>query len=879
MDFQYKVSVIVPVYNVEEYLRDCLDSLVAQTIDHRLMEVLLINDGSTDNSLEICNEYAENYSVFKVFSKDNEGLSATRNYGIKRAQGKYMMYLDSDDMFAPETVEAVTNFFDTVYDQVDLVTYLDQRYRNGVKLNVHFRYKYLTKSGVYDLNQLPYITQTRVSVCVKNMGEDNHLFDTNPEFRHEDQEYNNHILSKKFKIGFCNKGEYIYNRNETSIMSIWMYPLYIFESSMAYYEKLFESFNGNVPRYIQAMYLHDLNWKLAGNVLYPFHYEGEQFEKAVDRVHSLLKFVDSDLIVNHPSIDNFHKHYWLSLKENAHPCVIMQRDGASVCLDGESIYSRKNFEIILHKIRIENNEVHLMGFVKSPIFNYYDEKPCVKAIINNGNVEKELDLFLSVHSFYKAKVITNKFWAFKLRYNVEELHNLTFSVSMDGVELPITFWVMPVGVFNSKLGINSYVRENFKLTLKNKNEITFEKLDRDQIEAFELEQTEKFNNVDEIYNLRKESLEYRKTHRIWLYSDLYTVKKDNGYYQFINDFTHDDGVERYYVYDRDYDDIADLFTEEQKKYLVQFGSDKHKLLYLSAEYVLSSFFGFSPISPFKTESNEANYLDIIKFKTIYLQHGVLHASLYMQNAAERCRADKIVVSSFFEIDNYINNYNYDRCDVVPTGMSRYDHIDRKAPAKNRILFAPSWRNYLTASDTPSKWTTIIYKLLHSDYYNNICSFLNNSSLHKILEEKDLYLDFKPHPIFFEEVRDIFNFSSDRIIVTKSDVNVTDYKMFITDFSSYAFDYACLSRPIMYFVPDMPQFKSGMNHYRELDLTWDNAFGNLTTDAEGAVNEVCRIINNDFAPDLIFKERMDNFYLPLENCSEKLYAYLIGEKES
>ena len=169
MDFQYKVTVIVPVYNVEQYLRNCLDSLVAQTIDHSQMEVLLINDGSTDNSLEICYEYAQSYFMFKVFSKENEGLSATRNYGIKRAQGKYMMYLDSDDTFAPETVKSVTDFFDTVYDEVDLVTYLDQRYKNGVKLNVHFRYKYLTKSGVYDLNDMPYITQTRVSVCVKNM--------------------------------------------------------------------------------------------------------------------------------------------------------------------------------------------------------------------------------------------------------------------------------------------------------------------------------------------------------------------------------------------------------------------------------------------------------------------------------------------------------------------------------------------------------------------------------------------------------------------------------------------------------------------------------------------------------------------------------------
>lgn len=72
--YEYKVSVIVPVYNVAAYLGECLDSLLAQTIDHDEMEVLLINDGSTDGSLEICREYAKLFPVFKVFSKENEGL-------------------------------------------------------------------------------------------------------------------------------------------------------------------------------------------------------------------------------------------------------------------------------------------------------------------------------------------------------------------------------------------------------------------------------------------------------------------------------------------------------------------------------------------------------------------------------------------------------------------------------------------------------------------------------------------------------------------------------------------------------------------------------------------------------------------------------------
>ena len=160
MDFQYKVTVIVPVYNVEEYLRDCLDSLVAQTIRPGLMEVLLINDGSTDNSLAICEEYAEQYSFFKVLSKKNEGVSATRNLGIKNAQGKYIMYLDADDTFTENTVKSVTDFFDTVYDRVDIVTYKERTYNdNGTVEPLHLRYNYLKNTGVYDLTKSIFATQ------------------------------------------------------------------------------------------------------------------------------------------------------------------------------------------------------------------------------------------------------------------------------------------------------------------------------------------------------------------------------------------------------------------------------------------------------------------------------------------------------------------------------------------------------------------------------------------------------------------------------------------------------------------------------------------------------------------------------------------------
>ncbi len=874
MDFQYKVTVIVPVYNVEQYLRDCLDSLVAQTIDHSQMEVLLINDGSTDGSLDICYEYAQSYFMFKVFSKENEGLSATRNYGIKRAQGKYMMYLDSDDMLAPETVKSVTDFFDTVYDEVDLVTYLDQPYKNGEKIKIHYRYNYLKKDGVYSLDEFPFISQTRVNVCVKNLYDGNMLFDTTPNFRLEDQEYCSKVLKAKRKIGFCSKGEYKYNRsNDGSIVSNYFYAFYLFEPSMAYFEALFDSFGENVPLYYQAMFMNDIIWKLSEDKLFPYHYDTEQYKAALERIWKLLDKVSPEVIINHPNIDNFEKQYWLSVKRNCFPMVLAEKDKVSILLNGKAIYTRKNFELIMHKIRINNKKLKFMAFVKSPIYVHLYNRAVVYAIENGDeNNRVRLDTELSIHSWYKAKEQTAKFYLFTYYCDTTKVKSVKFQVEFDGVIYDTVFWCMSAAVFNNKKNINSYVRDNVLITLKG-NTLLFSQLTAQETESFELAQTEKFKKDPYVYNLRSESLKYRKSHRIWLYYDLYTVKKDNGYFQFMNDFKHNDGVERYYVYDGDFSNISNLFTNEQKQNIVKFGSEKHKLLYLSAEKILTAFYGFSTVSPFLTEIKESDYIDIEKFEIIYLQHGVLHANLRLKNHAERCRAEKIVVSSQFEHDNYIKNYGYKEDEIIMTGMARYDHINRKTKSKNRILFAPSWRRYLTFELNASKWELIENKIIASDYYKNINLFLSNKKLLNKLEDNDLYLDFKLHPII-KDAKKLFKFDSNRIVIAPNEVSVEDYKLFITDFSSYVFDYACLSRSIMYFVPDMPQFKSGMNHYRELDLPFEKAFGNLTTDPETAAEEVIRIINNNFVADELYKERMDNFFVPLDNCAEKLYQYLI-----
>lgn len=99
------ISVIVPVYNSEKYIHKCIDSILNQS--YKNIEVLLINDGSVDNSLEILKEYAKTYNFIKIFSHQNRGVGFTRNFGIQEAQGEYIIFVDSDDYIDQDYIEVL----------------------------------------------------------------------------------------------------------------------------------------------------------------------------------------------------------------------------------------------------------------------------------------------------------------------------------------------------------------------------------------------------------------------------------------------------------------------------------------------------------------------------------------------------------------------------------------------------------------------------------------------------------------------------------------------------------------------------------------------------------------------------------------------------
>lgn len=158
------ISIVVPIYNVEKYLRQCLDSILDQTYEH--FECLLINDGSTDSSQQIAEEYLMD-SRFKLINQSNKGLSEARNTGIShiREESTFVAFVDSDDYIYPDFLETL---IEHIEDDVDIIEGMIEYFHDEIKvdnISHNFEKQILTtkddKLGKLALNEL------RVSVFPK----------------------------------------------------------------------------------------------------------------------------------------------------------------------------------------------------------------------------------------------------------------------------------------------------------------------------------------------------------------------------------------------------------------------------------------------------------------------------------------------------------------------------------------------------------------------------------------------------------------------------------------------------------------------------------------------------------------------------------------
>lgn len=238
-----KVSIIVPVYNVEKYLEQCLDSLVNQSLKE--IEIICIDDESSDNSLDILYRYSENDSRIKVISQKNTGLSGARNTGINHVNGDYLMFVDSDDWLDLHTCERV--YKEAVLNECDVVMWPYVReYENMSKPKILFKDEKIifneseTKSKLHrrfvgllgEELRYPEHGDTIVTACMKliktSLIVDNKIkfIDTN-KIGTEDAFFNLILFGYVKKTVYINEMMYHYRRsNEESLTTVYNDRLY-----------------------------------------------------------------------------------------------------------------------------------------------------------------------------------------------------------------------------------------------------------------------------------------------------------------------------------------------------------------------------------------------------------------------------------------------------------------------------------------------------------------------------------------------------------------------------------------------------------------------------------------------------------------------------
>lgn len=141
-----KISIITPVYNVEQFIGECIESVLMQDMSD--FELILVDDGSKDDSLSICREYAKKDSRIKVYSKENGGVSSARNLGIQKSEGEYLCFIDSDDFVTANYCSSLLNYITSEIQMVILG--LQKVYPDGTAYPIKHRFA----TGIYSYDEL-----------------------------------------------------------------------------------------------------------------------------------------------------------------------------------------------------------------------------------------------------------------------------------------------------------------------------------------------------------------------------------------------------------------------------------------------------------------------------------------------------------------------------------------------------------------------------------------------------------------------------------------------------------------------------------------------------------------------------------------------------
>ena len=400
----YLFSVVVAVYNAEEFVEETIESVVAQSIGFDHIQLVLVNDGSTDGSAEICKCYASRYPGNVVFvDKPNGGVSSARNAGIAHATGKYLNFLDSDDLWSPESLEWALDFF-SAHPDVKLAA---SKYVNFGRVEGDHRLNYkFAETQVIDLLEHYDYPQLSSSTCFFLAS----LFENrsyNEQLKvSEDVLLVNEILLDELRYGVMAEPLYLYRQRDdrgSAIDTMKDNVSWYLDTPRLCYRALFDlsrEKHGSVLPFVQYTIMYDLQWRVRAkmsDVMQP-----DQIVQYRKLLVDLLQDIDDYIITEQKTISIERVAYTFSLKYGTSvndmldhlsddggilSCDINRNDGQPIHVKLRPLSALSN-AIVVERVEYDPGTLSAIGFVNT--FRFRPDNLDLRAVVNNKPMKPSL---------------------------------------------------------------------------------------------------------------------------------------------------------------------------------------------------------------------------------------------------------------------------------------------------------------------------------------------------------------------------------------------------------------------------------------------------------------------------------------------------------
>ncbi len=871
--FKFKFSIIMPVYNVEDYLREAVESILKQDIGFKEnVQLILVDDGSTDGSGVMCDAYAQKYpDNIVVIHKENGGAASAKNAGLPYADGRYLNFMDSDDKITNNVLSKVYKFFIEHEEETDMVAipvYLFDARKGEHYLN----YKFKKGNRIIDLYKeydatLRFTHSTFFAYrCKSDIHFDERLVVG------EDTKLILSLIYRKMKIGVVSSCRYMYRKHGpsgTSLLNLahatygyyFDYFTYLTDWAQEYYkEKL-----GFVPAYVQYENMTELAWRTKAKYD-SSSLTADEMEQYKKRLFGCYKYIDDEYILKQRVIYKEQKNFILSKKYNCKPQITPCGNDALVHFGNSVICCISDCYVRLEFLEYKDNILYLEGFTKIlGIGN--DEKADVYVLFGERKIPCELTARENIDNTCFGEVVFRGI-GFKCQVpmdRMEEQREIKFGITFRGMD--IIKKVLQFGKFSPilKNPKNSYYHaDNLIITVK-ENALLWRKCTEkgvknpEKLLLKELWQSGKKGAKKAavsryLYNLVKPLCKKE----IWLLSDRINKADDNGeaLFKYVNE--NKLPVDAYFILRKD-----SAYYSSVKKIgkVVNYLSWKHKLLHLLADKIVSSAADDYVYNPFK--QNERYYRDIlVKKQRVFLQHGIIPDDLSDWLNKYSKNLSIFVTSVVPEYNSIINGkYFYDEKVVKLTGLARYDRLEDK---KQKIIaIMPTWRRNLQkySMDIVTGMESYGKAFYESGYFNFYNSLLTNVKLLDTAKKYGYRIKFMPHPKVIQFI-DKFTHSSTVefcSISTKYRDVFSESGLIVTDYSSVAFDFAYLRKPLVYCQFDKEVFYQGQI-YDEGYFDYErDGFGEVEYSLEATVNRIIEYMENGCTLKDKYRERIDSFF--------------------